>query len=104
PGPFQDVTEAAHGEAKELSFFEAHALYPGQADGNEIDLDVDSQEVLENERGRIDRGRNSQEPGGRDQTTPLWQSPEHNRLQFLSSRRRHPKFKCDWSSDVCSSD
>src|SRR4029434_11308639 len=23
---------------------------------------------------------------------------------FLSSRRRHTIFKCDWSSDVCSSD
>src|SRR5256886_11480882 len=27
------------------------------------------------------------------------------RLQFfLSSRRRHTRFDCDWSSDVCSSD
>src|SRR2546427_6608952 len=23
---------------------------------------------------------------------------------FFSSRRRHPRFDCDWSSDVCSSD
>src|SRR5260370_31914708 len=23
---------------------------------------------------------------------------------FCSSRRRHTRFKCDWSSDVCSSD
>src|SRR5260370_15497116 len=28
-----------------------------------------------------------------------------NRSDFLfSSRRRHTRFKCDWSSDVCSSD
>src|SRR5260370_41157334 len=26
------------------------------------------------------------------------------RLFFFSSRRRHTRFKCDWSSDVCSSD
>src|SRR5260370_23605751 len=26
------------------------------------------------------------------------------RLLFFSSRRRHTRFKCDWSSDVCSSD
>src|SRR5256886_13299215 len=26
------------------------------------------------------------------------------RLFFFSSRRRHPRFDCDWSSDVCSSD
>src|SRR2546430_12393219 len=25
-------------------------------------------------------------------------------LIFFSSRRRHTKFDCDWSSDVCSSD
>src|SRR2546427_3395886 len=25
-------------------------------------------------------------------------------LVFFSSRRRHPRFDCDWSSDVCSSD
>src|SRR5207237_1255826 len=30
---------------------------------------------------------------------------EHvNRCCFFSSRRRHTRFKCDWSSDVCSSD
>src|SRR5260370_6329178 len=27
-----------------------------------------------------------------------------SRSYFFSSRRRHTKFKCDWSSDVCSSD
>src|SRR5260370_6058599 len=32
--------------------------------------------------------------------TPLRKTKEF----FFSSRRRHTKFKCDWSSDVCSSD
>src|SRR2546430_10078053 len=27
-----------------------------------------------------------------------------HRLLFFSSRRRHTRFDCDWSSDVCSSD
>src|SRR2546430_12006419 len=27
-----------------------------------------------------------------------------NRSFFFSSRRRHTRFDCDWSSDVCSSD
>src|SRR2546430_4651029 len=26
------------------------------------------------------------------------------RMHFFSSRRRHTRFDCDWSSDVCSSD
>src|SRR5260370_20809474 len=28
----------------------------------------------------------------------------HKASFFFSSRRRHTRFKCDWSSDVCSSD
>src|SRR2546430_10214746 len=28
----------------------------------------------------------------------------HTLLFFFSSRRRHTRFDCDWSSDVCSSD
>src|SRR2546430_12495320 len=31
-------------------------------------------------------------------------SPTSSRLFFFSSRRRHTRFDCDWSSDVCSSD
>src|SRR2546430_8072162 len=33
---------------------------------------------------------------------PLVSSVRH--LFFFSSRRRHTRFDCDWSSDVCSSD
>src|SRR5260370_3131574 len=29
---------------------------------------------------------------------------ESVKVFFFSSRRRHTRFKCDWSSDVCSSD
>src|SRR2546430_5354810 len=29
---------------------------------------------------------------------------EHGDIFFFSSRRRHTRFDCDWSSDVCSSD
>src|SRR5260370_61409 len=28
----------------------------------------------------------------------------HHCILMFSSRRRHTRFKCDWSSDVCSSD
>src|SRR2546430_6008591 len=31
-------------------------------------------------------------------------SIERDFLFFFSSRRRHTRFDCDWSSDVCSSD
>src|SRR2546427_7215330 len=29
---------------------------------------------------------------------------DQSKLFFFSSRRRHTRFDCDWSSDVCSSD
>src|SRR4029434_3532889 len=31
-------------------------------------------------------------------------TPTPRPIFFFSSRRRHTRFKCDWSSDVCSSD
>src|SRR5256886_10098535 len=33
-----------------------------------------------------------------------WQRVDWNIVFFFSSRRRHTRFDCDWSSDVCSSD
>src|SRR5256886_5965659 len=33
-----------------------------------------------------------------------WIRREHYSVFFFSSRRRHTRFDCDWSSDVCSSD
>src|SRR2546430_11170595 len=34
----------------------------------------------------------------------LCESDESRSSIFFSSRRRHTRFDCDWSSDVCSSD
>src|SRR6266478_4438003 len=36
------------------------------------------------------------------QSLPL--PPAQRNFFFFSSRRRHTRFDCDWSSDVCSSD
>src|SRR2546430_9837392 len=44
--------------------------------------------------------------------TDIWVDPAYYMLKnegakenlFFSSRRRHTRFDCDWSSDVCSSD
>src|SRR2546430_3087060 len=33
-----------------------------------------------------------------------WDVDERYLFFFFSSRRRHTRFDCDWSSDVCSSD
>src|SRR5256886_10425898 len=45
---------------------------------------------------------------GRKDGDPVPRYGRHNallvRIVFLSSRRRHTRFDCDWSSDVCSSD
>src|SRR2546430_13646793 len=37
-------------------------------------------------------------------TVPLFEVTPPGDLFFFSSRRRHTRFDCDWSSDVCSSD
>src|SRR5260370_13570412 len=37
-------------------------------------------------------------------SVPLRHSRRLMSFFFFSSRRRHTRFKCDWSSDVCSSD
>src|SRR2546427_6643281 len=34
----------------------------------------------------------------------VWRGISARGLFFFSSRRRHTRFDCDWSSDVCSSD
>src|SRR2546430_1436036 len=39
-----------------------------------------------------------------DSTVEIVMLYVHNRHVFFSSRRRHTRFDCDWSSDVCSSD
>src|SRR2546430_9229893 len=36
--------------------------------------------------------------------TWVWMSCVRGCFFFFSSRRRHTRFDCDWSSDVCSSD
>src|SRR2546430_10997693 len=39
------------------------------------------------------------------QRDPYWRRSHCGaRFFFFSSRRRHTRFDCDWSSDVCSSD
>src|SRR5256886_3550191 len=37
-------------------------------------------------------------------TASSFARPEATGWSFFSSRRRHTRFDCDWSSDVCSSD
>src|SRR2546430_11537813 len=53
------------------------------------------------DRGLVDEfdGKPSESPG------PFadWCAKQINRM-FFSSRGRHTRFDCDWSSDVCSSD
>src|SRR5256886_9695723 len=41
-------------------------------------------------------------PSSWSAVTRVWSG--HESFFFFSSRRRHTRFDCDWSSDVCSSD
>src|SRR2546430_1508135 len=44
------------------------------------------------------------EPGLRRRIARALERARVERYFFFSSRRRHTRFDCDWSSDVCSSD
>ena len=85
-GPLQDITEAAHGEAAELAFFETHALHPRQANSDQINLNINAEEIFEDERNGIHCGGNLQQPRGRDRAAPLWQPPKHDRLEERRQR------------------
>src|SRR5205085_4072331 len=43
-------------------------------------------------------------PLGESQCSPWLRRTVYFLIFFFSSRRRHTRFDCDWSSDVCSSD
>src|SRR2546430_3395171 len=43
-------------------------------------------------------------PARRRQQRPYRRRLRMNLIFFFSSRRRHTRFDCEWSSDVCSSD
>src|SRR2546427_649266 len=50
------------------------------------------------------RVRNRRQLNSLQNTWPYGYSMPIAVLFFFSSRRRHTRFDCDWSSDVCSSD
>src|SRR2546430_12558074 len=54
-------------------------------------------------RRRVTRA-NAGRAGARRNVTHVLSAASCVRFFFFSSRRRHTRFDCDWSSDVCSSD
>src|SRR2546426_12087979 len=47
--PFHDVAKPAHGKAEKSSFFKAESFDPGEANGDQINLDVDTKKIFEDE-------------------------------------------------------
>src|SRR5205823_4883167 len=80
-GPFQNVTESAHGKGKKSAFAKTQPFDPGQTDGDEVNLNINSGQVFEDERERIDRGGDFQKVRGRDFVVPIRQPPIDERLQ-----------------------
>src|SRR2546430_13248140 len=60
-------------------------------------------EVEENIVADVDEGILRREASAED-LQAKWETARLHRCFFFSSRRRHTRFDCDWSSDVCSSD
>src|SRR5207245_6001261 len=83
-GPFQDVTESAHGKGKKSAFPKTQPFDPGQTDCDEVNLNINPGQVFEDERERIDGGGNFQKMRGRDFVVPIRQPPIDERFQERS--------------------
>lgn len=59
--PFQDKTKPAHRKAEQRALPELQPLDPGQADGDQVNLDVNRAEIFKNKRESIDCGRGLEE-------------------------------------------
>ena len=65
PGPTQDVAKSAHREFKESSFAKTQSFDPGETDCDQINLNINSDEVLENEGDGVDGGGDFEQMGCR---------------------------------------
>src|SRR6266478_318966 len=83
-GPFQDVTESAHGKGKKSAFAKTQPFNPGQTDGDEVNLNINSGQVFEDERDRIDGGGDFQKMRGGDFVIPTRQPPIDERFKERS--------------------
>src|SRR5207244_7802495 len=53
-GPFQDVTESAHGKGKKSAFPKTQPFDPGQTDCDEVNLNINPGKEFEDELDRIE--------------------------------------------------
>src|SRR5438105_9812577 len=83
-GPFQNVTESAHGKGKKSAFAKTQSFDPGQTDGDEVNLNINSGQVFEDEGERIDGGGDFQKMCGGDFVVPSRQPPIDERFQERS--------------------
>src|SRR5438034_7241156 len=49
PGPFQNITEPAHGKSEESAFTEGQSLDPAETNCDQINLNINASEVFEDE-------------------------------------------------------
>src|SRR5436190_2337889 len=77
-GPFQDITEATHREPEKIALMEAQALDPGQADRDQVNLNINSEKVFEDESNGVDRGGDLQTSGHGNRRR---QTPKRDRFQ-----------------------
>ncbi len=75
PEPLQDEAEAPHRETEERFLAEVQPFDPGQADGDEIDLEIGRAEIFENKRDGLDHRRGLKGARGRDEVDPSGQEP-----------------------------
>src|SRR5439155_6268501 len=71
--------------AEEFNFLETLAANPGEADRDQINLNVNAEKIFKNKRDRIDASGNLQDALRGKQSAPQRQRPVNNRFE----QRRH---------------
>ena len=97
PGPFQNITESAHGKSEESALAKVQSFDPAQTDCDQVNLNINASEVLEDKGKSIDGGGNFQEVRGRDFVIPTRQPPIDEWLEECR-QGTNEKYEIDWNA------
>ena len=92
--PFQDEAKPAHRKSQQCALPKVQTLDPGEADCDEIYLNVNCAEIFKNKRNRIHRGRGLEEMRSRKQMSAINLLPVNQRLE-QGSERAHQDAEID---------
>src|SRR5205823_1703125 len=75
PGPFQNITEPAHGKGEESALAKVQSFDPTETDCDQVNLNINAGEVFEDEGKCVDGGGKFQKVRGGNFVIPIRQPP-----------------------------